>query len=963
MADSQPQTRHFLVVTVKWTGSQSSLQPSLKETDLPTGIKSIYDKLGYELSYPEAFLSSFHLNMTTSHDNGQKGDQCHQGSQRDGSFRSLLPHEPLPSPKDEKLGYLHIQGAFTPKILHDESAGEGVTETTRDDNPHTPFWTRESLLAALRAALGQSPSNGEEKAKYRGTLDLPFPPVEIEVLDEIPPFTRVRLTYESAVAAYHATVVMKSIKLSASDLFKLQYTQSGSGVKHSFARRPLQITPITLTQLPPIELAWNRSNRPKFRRLLPRPGEDLSQLESERRSTRFVYISKLLEISESESLSGPRSHACWTDPHCTAEAIRSVVNKFDSSGLGVEVFVSHKKSFMEYCHVGMRSAEDAQTLIRDLQEKEVEWSWVDATGNTITTRSGKLFLDYATLKYRSAWIDAARKEGEKGEPSRSECTSQTSHVQVPGLILIPEFVSEREEETLMAVLTGPHAPWAPSQKTSTVGGVVKRQVQHYGYVFDYETADVLRDRSVEKACCPPMPALSKPVDTTKQLKQITDDCIEEGRGWDALANLIERTRRRDFEGRSFPNINQMTVNKYAPGEGIGSHVDTPSAFGDGLISISLNSGIVMEFRKVSSSDGDSRKLVYLPRRSLLLMSGPARYEWKHMIVTRMTDTHDGQVLQRGTRVSLTLRTALDEVGNTMPLVESFSFPPVWDSKRNESSFATPSCEKEHVHAVYDAIATQWHHTRGRRGVLWPGATQFLQRLPPGSVVADVGCGDGKYFPAIWEAGSYVIGTDISVPLLKTAALKDELPNVADNRIVSDGRQHLRDRPAVAAADCMSVPLRSSSCDAAICIAVLHHISTLQRRIRCVEELARIVKPGGMINIQAWAMDQQDGSRHKFAANDVFVPFNAQPKYLALGDTENITDRENGGAEKAGSLAQVYSQAFNAEYDDHKGLVVFKRYCHLYRAGELDAICGQVSNVKLVESGYESGNYFVILEVL
>jgi hypothetical protein len=28
------------------------------------------------------------------------------------------------------------------------------------------------------------------------------------------------------------------------------------------------------------------------------------------------------------------------------------------------------------------------------------------------------------------------------------------------------------------------------------------------------------------------------------------------------------------------------------------------------------------------------------------------------------------------------------------------------------------------------------------------------------VVADVGCGDGKYFSAIWEYGSYVIGTDI-----------------------------------------------------------------------------------------------------------------------------------------------------------------------------------------------------------
>jgi hypothetical protein len=41
------------------------------------------------------------------------------------------------------------------------------------------------------------------------------------------------------------------------------------------------------------------------------------------------------------------------------EAIRSVVNGFDSSGIGAEVFVSQKK-IHQYCHVGMRSAADAQ---------------------------------------------------------------------------------------------------------------------------------------------------------------------------------------------------------------------------------------------------------------------------------------------------------------------------------------------------------------------------------------------------------------------------------------------------------------------------------------------------------------------------------------------------------------------------------------------------------------------------
>jgi ubiquinone/menaquinone biosynthesis C-methylase UbiE len=271
-----------------------------------------------------------------------------------------------------------------------------------------------------------------------------------------------------------------------------------------------------------------------------------------------------------------------------------------------------------------------------------------------------------------------------------------------------------------------------------------------------------------------------------------------------------------------------------------------------------------------------------------------------------------------------------------------------------TALQTPETERQHVHAVYDAIATQWHHTRGKRGVLWPGATQFLQQLPRGSVVADIGCGDGKYFPAIWEAGSYVIGTDISLPLLRTCNLGTE---TAETRLVSSDRQQLRSRPAVAVADCMNLPLRDNSVDAAICIAVMHHLSTLERRIRCLEELKRIVQPGGLINVQAWAMEQDQGSRRKFASTDVFVPFNAQPKYLDKQEQGEAPVTSN-------SVAEQYAQTYDgAEYDERKGLVVFQRYCHMYRRGELDELAASVTGLEVVESGYETGNHFMILRVI
>lgn len=50
-------------------------------------------------------------------------------------------------------------------------------------------------------------------------------------------------------------------------------------------------------------------------------------------------------------------------------------------------------------------------------------------------------------------------------------------------------------------------------------------------------------------------------------------------------------------------------------------------------------------------------------------------------------------------------------------------------------------EAEYVHRVYDAIASHFSSTRHSP---WPRVCHFLSSLPPGSVLADVGCGNGKY---------------------------------------------------------------------------------------------------------------------------------------------------------------------------------------------------------------------------
>lgn len=50
-------------------------------------------------------------------------------------------------------------------------------------------------------------------------------------------------------------------------------------------------------------------------------------------------------------------------------------------------------------------------------------------------------------------------------------------------------------------------------------------------------------------------------------------------------------------------------------------------------------------------------------------------------------------------------------------------------------------EAQHVHAVYNAIAP---HFASTRFAVWPRVRAFLEGLPPGALIADVGCGNGAW---------------------------------------------------------------------------------------------------------------------------------------------------------------------------------------------------------------------------
>ena len=78
-------------------------------------------------------------------------------------------------------------------------------------------------------------------------------------------------------------------------------------------------------------------------------------------------------------------------------------------------------------------------------------------------------------------------------------------------------------------------------------------------------------------------------------------------------------------------------------------------FGDTVLSISLGSACVMTLTELR---GRAAVPLLLAPGSLLAMAGAARYDWKHGIAARKSDTYDGATIARGRRVSLTFRTII-----------------------------------------------------------------------------------------------------------------------------------------------------------------------------------------------------------------------------------------------------------------------------------------------------------------
>ncbi|CAG9782585.1 unnamed protein product [Diatraea saccharalis] len=151
-------------------------------------------------------------------------------------------------------------------------------------------------------------------------------------------------------------------------------------------------------------------------------------------------------------------------------------------------------------------------------------------------------------------------------------------------------------------------------------------------------------------------------------------------------------------------------------------------------------------------------------------------------------------------------------------------------------------ERAYVHDVYEQAGEDGDDARAPA----PGVHAFLSDLEPGSLVCDVGCGNGKYLSV--NPSVYTVGGDRCT------------------RLTAHARHHNNE---VVACDNLCLPFRDESFDAVLSIAVVHHFATVERRAMALRELARVTRIGGRLLLTVWAMEHEGRNFH---SQDVLIPW-------------------------------------------------------------------------------------------
>ena len=181
---------------------------------------------------------------------------------------------------------------------------------------------------------------------------------------------------------------------------------------------------------------------------------------------------------------------------------------------------------------------------------------------------------------------------------------------VSGLTYIADYILPEQQNQLLKIID--RQEWSIK---------ANRRIQQYGYQYDYKNGSFVSSSYLG-----------------------------------ALPDWVQNIANRLADDGLMPNIpDQVIINEYQPGQGIVSHVDCTPCFGNTIITLSLGSSCVIEFRHPQTQE---TARILLQPGSLLIFQGGARYVWEHGIFACEQDNYQDKEFDRARRVSLTFREVL-----------------------------------------------------------------------------------------------------------------------------------------------------------------------------------------------------------------------------------------------------------------------------------------------------------------
>ena len=155
-----------------------------------------------------------------------------------------------------------------------------------------------------------------------------------------------------------------------------------------------------------------------------------------------------------------------------------------------------------------------------------------------------------------------------------------------------------------------------------------------------------------------------------------------------------------------------------------------------------------------------------------------------------------------------------------------------------------------------------------RFCVWDVVRDFGKQFGSTDYVLDAGCGNGKNIK-YFQNQTTIIGFDKSMPLLEICKKKGY---------------------DVFHSDILDIVMDDESFHYIICIAVIHHLDSLQKHISAIRELMRLLKPNGQLLVTLWAFESDDYSKKKnFQKGGNIVKFNQAERYYYIYDESMVKE--------------------------------------------------------------------------